>query len=321
MPVAEPESSVATEFASDVHAGLSKPGQKELDSKYLYDELGSALFEAITRLPEYGLTRADERILGRHAGEIGNLFASGTRIAELGSGSGAKTRLILEAFRRPAYHPIDISKAALDWCRRELSAVAEVDAIEGSYLAGLGRVAEKRQSGERLLVLFLGSNIGNFSRREAVLFLTDLRQALEEGDALLIGADMVKPAAQLLAAYDDPTGVTAAFNKNILGRINRELGGHFDLLRFAHEVRWEPEARRVEMHLRSGLEQTVGIPGAGLDCFFSNGETIWTESSYKYTIEDLAEMAAASGFEPLECWRDAAWPFTESLWVARPGSE
>jgi len=310
-----------TEFAVEVREGLAK-AQKELPSQYLYDELGSALFEAITYLPEYGLTRADERLLGAHAGEIRRLLDGDVALCELGSGSGAKTRTIIEAFshrHRPRYFPIDISAKALAWCRRELDEIAEVHEVESTYLPGIRVAASQRQPGERLLVLFLGSNIGNFGRRQAAAFLADLRRELLPGDALLLGADLVKPAAQLLPAYDDPAGVTAAFNRNLLGRINRELGADFDLSRFSHEARWVDLERRIEMHLRSQGAQTVTIPAAGCISSFADGETIWTESSHKYTAGELGAIAVTAGFTPRAQWTDPEWPFAENLWLAGEG--
>src|SRR5215510_6494711 len=219
------------EFASDVRRDLSKTPQRELHSKYLYDSIGSALFEVITILPEYGLTRADERLLRTHAREIVSKVPSPSIVAELGSGSGRKTRWILEALTRRGYvlyYPIDVSASALHACRNELGTMDSVHIveIEGSYTDGLIEVT-RRRSGEPLLVLFLGSTIGNFERGPAEQFLREIRALLCPGDALLLGTDLVKPMAQVLPAYDDPIGVTAAFNLNLLARINRELAGDF----------------------------------------------------------------------------------------------
>ncbi len=302
-----------------MRAGLSKP-QKELHSKYLYDELGSALFEAITHLPEYGLTRADERLLGEHAGDIARLIPAPGAVIELGSGMGRKTRPILEALRRREpvrYFPIDVSGEALARCERELSDVAEVHPTEQSYLNGMAAVTEQRPADEPFLVLFLGSTIGNFERPCAVEFLRDLRSGLRPGDNLLLGADLVKDHARMLAAYDDPTGVTAAFNLNLLGRINRELDGDFELRTFEHQARWNPGERRIEMHLTSRMNQTVRIPGCGLTAQFRAGETIWTESSHKFFPDEMAMLAKSSGFQVEAQWVDRDWPFVESLWTAR----
>ncbi len=306
------------QFARDVFDGLNRPGQKELPSQYLYDDLGSALFDAITCLPEYGLTRADRRLLEANSAKLARRLDGEIVVAELGSGSGGKTRCVLEAFadRRPLeYIPIDLSCAALARCGRELAELAAIRPIESSYLDGLEEAARNR-NGRRLLVLFLGSNIGNFSPDEAGRFLLELRGLLDPGDALVLGADLVKPQSRLLAAYDDPAGVTAAFNRNLLARINRELGGDFDLRRFAHEARWDPRRRRVEMHLRSLGPQTVRVEAAGLTASLADGETIWTESSYKFLPEELEAMAPRAGFHGAAQWIDREWGFAENLWLA-----
>lgn len=307
------------EFACDVRAGLLKP-QRELHSKYLYDELGSALFEAITHLPEYGLTRADQRLLHWHARDIARILPPPAAVVELGSGNGRKTRPILQALAPLSpglqYVPIDVSSDALALCRRELADLAEVHPLEGSYLDGMARVAAARAPGETLLVLFLGSTIGNFERPCALAFLRDLRRHLEPGDALLVGADLVKDIQRMLLAYDDPTGVTAAFNLNLIGRINRELGGNFNLRNFEHQARWNEKERRIEMHLRSRCDQTVSIPEAGLTIRFRAGETIWTESSHKFHAAEMHAMAEQAGFRVAAQWIDPEWPFVESLWSA-----
>src|SRR5580700_2158035 len=226
------------DLAGEVRAGLLRPGQKELPSKYLYDEIGSALFEVISVLPEYGLTRADERILHRHAADIVSRLKPQVLVAELGSGSGRKTRWILEALarrQRTTYCPIEISPTALARCESELGQIECVSIVgfERPYLDGLLEAASGRRENEHLLVLFLGSTIGNFDRDAGERFLAEVRRILYPGDALLLGTDLEKPLPQLLAAYDDPLGVTAAFNLNILARINRELGADFDLAAFS----------------------------------------------------------------------------------------
>ena len=220
------------EFAVAVSDSLRKVGQRELPSMYLYDELGTALFEAITLLPEYGLTRAEERLLRRHAGDMLEHLPPPVAVVELGSGSGRKTRWILEALadREPvAYFPIDISAAALIKCHQELGNLGAISMVglETSYLEGLQEVAARRRPDQTLLVLFLGSTIGNFDPPAAEKFLRDIRRHLKPGDALLLGTDVEKSVHDMLLAYDDPTGVTAAFNLNLLARINRELGGDF----------------------------------------------------------------------------------------------
>jgi L-histidine N-alpha-methyltransferase len=308
-------------FGSEIRAGLTRPGQKELPSKYLYDEIGSALFESICVLPEYGLTRADVRLLRRHAPEIVSRLPLPVTVAELGTGSGRKTRWLLEALarRRPScYCPIEISGSALAMCRRELGDIEAISIVgyEGEYLDGLAQVAARRRAGEHLLVLFLGSTIGNFERPAAVDFLTEVRQILHSGDSLLLGTDLEKPVAQLLAAYDDPLGITAAFNLNLLVRINRELDADFDLSRFRHLARYNPHARSIEMHLRSTCAQTVTLRAAGLTITFDEDETIWTESCHKYTPRDVHRLALNAGFRCEAQWIDQEWPFAESLLIA-----
>jgi L-histidine Nalpha-methyltransferase len=309
------------EFAADVRAGLTHPEQKELPSKYLYDDIGSALFEVISFLPEYGLTRADERLLRRHASDIVQRLATPVAVAELGSGSGKKTRWILEALcrrQRTSYYPIEISRTALAMCARELGDIDSISILgfEREYLDGLLEVAAKRRPGQHLLVLFLGSTIGNFDRAAGVNFLREVRHILEPGDSMLLGTDLEKSTAQLTAAYDDSLGVTAAFNLNLLARINRELGADFDLNQFEHVARINCEARRVEMHLRSRRRQAVRIPEAELLVEFHDGETIWTESSHKYAPGEVFEIARAAGFFCEAQWIDDEWPFAESLLVA-----
>jgi dimethylhistidine N-methyltransferase len=308
----------AVDFATDVRAGLAKSGQKELPSKYLYDTLGSKLFDVIVELPEYGLTRADERLLRAHAAEIVRQIPGDVVLCELGSGSGKKTRWILEALsrrRHTSYFPIEISPAALDVCRRELADIDSVGIVglEREYLDGLLEVAARRRDGQRILVLFLGSTIGNFSHPADGNFLRDIRHILQPGDALLLGTDLEKPIPQLIDAYDDPLGVTAAFNLNLLARINRELDGRFDLNQFEHVARFNSETRSIEMHLRSKRRQTVAIHAADLTAVFEEGETIWTENSHKYALADVARMAQAAGFQCQGQWIDRDWPFAESL--------
>jgi L-histidine N-alpha-methyltransferase len=308
-------------FASDIRAGLTRPGQKELPSKYLYDEIGSALFETICVLPEYGLTRADVRLLRRHAPEIVSRLPLPVTVAELGTGSGRKTRWLLEALarRRPScYCPIEISGSALAMCRRELGDIEAISIVgyEGEYLDGLAQVAARRRAGEHLLVLFLGSTIGNFERPAAVEFLREVRQILRSGDSLLLGTDLEKPVAQLLDAYDDPLGITAAFNLNLLARINRELDADFDLSRFCHLARYNPRARSIEMHLRSTCPQTVTLGAAGLTIAFDEDETIWTESCHKYAPGDVHRLALNAGFRCEAQWIDQDWPFAENLLIA-----
>ncbi|MGB7280849.1 MAG: L-histidine N(alpha)-methyltransferase [Candidatus Acidiferrum sp.] len=310
-----------SEFATDVREGLTKSGQRELPSKYLYDEVGSALFEAISVLPEYGLTRADARLLEKHARDIVGLLPSPVHVAELGSGSGKKTRWILEALSRRGktfYFPIEISPSALAACEKELGQIDLVSIVgyEQPYLEGLRKVAEGRAGGDHLLVLFLGSTIGNFDRDAGEEFLRSVRDILRKGDALLLGTDLEKRVEDQLLAYEDPAGVTAAFNLNLLARINRELGADFDLGYFRHEARWNAIERRIEMHLRSTCRQRVEIPAARLRLSLDGDETIWTESSHKYRVGEAAEMAERTGFRCEGQWVDEEWPFAQNLLLA-----
>jgi L-histidine Nalpha-methyltransferase len=307
---------LANEFARDVRAGLTRVDQKTLPCRYFYDDIGSALFDAITCLPEYGLTRADARLLQYHAPEIVARLHGRIVLTELGSGNGSKTRPLLErlSYRQDViYYPIDVSAAALERCAQDLALLATIVPLKEDYLGGLEQVAEQRRPGDTLLVLFLGSTIGNFEPADGIGFLARVRERLEPGDALLLGTDLVKPHHQLMLAYNDPTGVTSAFNLNLLGRINRELDGDFDLRQFEHVARYDPEAQRIEMHLISRCAQTVTIAKADLVVDFAAGETIWTESSHKFRPEQIAAMARAAGFRLESQWIDREWRFAETL--------
>jgi L-histidine Nalpha-methyltransferase len=315
------ETGALVEFSSDVVTGLSQPGQRELPSKYLWDEIGSLLFDAICLLPEYGLSRAGMRLLRKYSAEIVDNLPAPVIVAELGSGTGQKTRWLLEALarrQRVNYYPIDISQSALHRCEKELGQIESVSIVgfERAYLEGLREVAARRLNDESLFVLFLGSTIGNFDRPAGERFLRQVREILREGDSLLLATDLEKPVEQLLLAYDDPAGVTAAFNKNLLSRMNRELGADFDLSRFEHVVRWDESERRVEMHLRSTAWQRVTIQRAGLRFYLREGETIWTESSHKYNCEEVVAMGKRAGFRCAGQWQDTEWPFAQSLFFA-----
>jgi dimethylhistidine N-methyltransferase len=307
------------QFAADVLAGFSDPTQKWLHAKYLYDAVGSALFEAITALPEYGLTRADSRLLQRHAKTIAGYADGPVRVIELGSGSGVKTRWILEAavaaYDSISYAPIDVSAAALEICSAALEGIPGVtlEPEHATYIEGLRAALKKRRFGKPALVLFLGSSIGNFSPPDALELLTDVYRELSPGDALLLGADLVKPERTLVEAYDDPAGVTAAFNRNLLGRMNRELGADFDLRAFTHEARFDADASRVEMHLRAAFPQTVYFGALEKSFHFAAGETLWTESSYKFTAQSVRDLGRQAGFYCSSQWTDVEWPFAETL--------
>ena len=320
MPSSVIDEKPVAEFSAGVRNGLTRR-QKELPSKYLYDALGSKLFEAICELPEYGLTRADERILQRSSPEIAARVAGDVMVCELGSGSGRKTRYILEALSRDrhiTYYPIEISHSALAICERELSDIESVGIVglEREYLDGLREAASLRKPGQRILVLFLGSTIGNFSNPCDRKFLCEISSLLHAGDFLLLGTDFEKPVSQLVEAYDDPLGVTAAFNLNLLARINRELDADFPLQQFAHEAKFNTATRSIEMHLRSRQRQTITITKSELTVRFEEGETIWTENSHKYSRDEVVAMAEGAGFRIDGQWIDREWPFAETLMSA-----
>ena len=300
-----------------MRAGLTKAGQKELYSKYLYDDLGSALFEAITLLPEYGLTRADLRLLDRYASLLSGRCVNLSTVVELGSGSGEKARRILPHLVQGGaitYCPIDLSSAALSRCQRDLDDIDQLKIIpfEDSYIDGLASAAMLRNPGTSMLVLFLGSSIGNFDPPVAESFLRAVRELLKPGDVLLLGTDLVKDLDRMLAAYNDPLGLTAAFNLNLLLRINRALHSNFDLKEFEHEARYNESVQRIEMHLRSKSDQTISI-NRNFSLSLKKDETIWTESSYKFHPEQVRTMAGRAGFTCELQWLDEEWPFAQSL--------
>jgi dimethylhistidine N-methyltransferase len=242
-------------------------------------------------------------------------------VAELGCGSGRNTRWLLEALsrRRPVtYCPIEISGAALATCKRQLDDIESLSFVgfECEYLEGLVEAGTLRRNAEHLLVLFLGSTIGNFSRLQGVQFLRQVRQNLIPGDSLLLATDLEKPVRQLLLAYDDSLGVTAAFNLNLLARLNRELDANFRLDQFRHLARYNDQERRIEMHLLSTSKQTITIPGAGLTVRLERGETIWTESSHKYNVLEVIQIGQQCGFRCDAQWLDEEWPFAHTLFVA-----
>jgi dimethylhistidine N-methyltransferase len=324
-----PEADARDAFAEDVRRGLtSRP--KRLFPKYFYDALGSALFEAICRLPEYYLTRAEDEILSRRADEIARAVADDSHVTlvEFGSGSSSKTRRVIDALlRRQAdllYVPIDISTAALESAARALLDTyprLRVEAYAADYDTALARLRDGAASRGRTLALFLGSNVGNFDAGAAEQFLRKVRAALRVGDALLVGADLKKDARTLEEAYDDPLGVTAAFNLNLLARINRELGADFDPRAFRHVARYDERAGRVEMHIESLRAQTVRISALSLEINFAAGERVHTENSYKYDLPALDSLAARSGFARAETWLDDAARFSSSLLTALAESE
>ncbi len=314
----------ADAFANDVRAGLSG-SPRMLQPKYFYDDLGSQLFEAICRLPEYYLTRAEGEILSTHSDEIIASTGGPVRLIELGSGSAEKTRYLIEAIlrgqQRLEYLPIDISDVSLESSSLELLHAyprLSITAYAADYFTALRALAESGSHAPdlRQLALFLGSNIGNFDPTGAREFLREVRRVLRAGDCLAMGADLKKAPELLVAAYDDALGVTAAFNRNLLVRINRELGGDFDIRKFRHRAAYSPERGRMEIHLESLEAQKVRIESLDMEINFERGESIHTENSYKFDIEQLSELARETGFRLEKTWYDGARAFSFNLLVA-----
>lgn len=316
-----PRRNGAPTFGQDVLAGLQAT-PKRLSSKYLYDRVGSALFEAITHLPEYYLTAAETEILRECGWEIVRVLDEPIDFVELGSGSAAKTRLLIgEALRvqgRLRYSPIDISTDAL-----RASSLALVESFAGlSVRAYAGDYFDVLASGalslrRRTLAMFMGSNIGNYEPDDAARLLRLLAGALRAGDGLLLGADLKKDPATLELAYDDPVGVTAAFNKNLLERINAQLGGNFDLRNFAHVARYDRRRGSVDSFLEAREAADVTLSALGLKVGLKSGERIHTESSYKFSDGDVARLGADAGFELRSTWHDRAGRFSLHLLVRR----
>jgi L-histidine Nalpha-methyltransferase len=292
-------------FLAEVWAGLACPQQKTLSCKWLYDALGSRLFDAITALDEYYPTRTETTLLSEIAPEIARIIGAHARIVELGSGAGVKVRLLLDALEQPAaYIAVDISKAALDEATRSLAnerPELHVTPVLADYTRPFALPRDEGRGAT--LGFFPGSTIGNFAPAQAIAFLTQLRRQLGRGALLLIGVDRKKNRAVLERAYDDALGVTAAFNLNLLARINRELAGNFDLTRFRHKALWNEAQGRIEMHLVSVAAQTVEVAGRRFD--FQKGETIHTENSYKYSVDQFQRMAASAGWKARAAWTDA----------------
>ena len=308
--------------AVEVLNGLTER-PKTLSPWLFYDQKGSQLFEEITELPEYYVTRTERQILAEHAEEIVTAAAGGRDLSmiELGAGTATKTGLLLNAAvglqGSVTYRPIDVSETALEEARTRLEAElpeVTVEPIVADYTEGM------RQNGAshtgRKLVLYIGSSIGNFSPADALEVLRGVRAQLLPGDCLLLGTDMVKDVDTLLAAYDDAAGVTARFNKNILVRINRELDANFNPKLFRHRARWNQEHSRIEMHLESLLAQKIALRGLDTEVRFALGETIHTENSYKFTDERVVAVLTRAGFKLRQQWSDPNHWFTVYLAAA-----
>lgn len=297
-------------FRAEVLSGLKKP-QKELPPKYFYDERGSQLFERITTLDEYYPTRIELAIMEKYADEMTALLGPNVLVIEYGSGSSTKTRILLNHLERPAaYMPIDISREQLQLAAQALETdypELEVIPICADY-SGVFQLPEVQKPVSRRVVYFPGSTIGNFEPRPAQQFLERVAGVCGPNGLLIIGIDLKKDPVVLHHAYNDREGVTADFNLNLLTRINRELGANFKLERFKHYAFYNPPEGRVEMHLVSTQEQVVEL--ADLSIPFQNGESIWTESSYKYNLDEFSELAASAGFKTEQAW------FDEQRWFA-----
>ena len=293
---------------------------RQLPSRFLYDTLGSSLFDAICHLPWYRITRAELQLLRQQAATIGQVFQHGGRVVELGCGNGEKLATLLTHadIRRVHAHLIDLSAAALTRSMQTLAMIEgqdiHVTTHEATYEDGLLSIPD--EDAHPTLVAFLGSNIGNFDAPGARAFLGLIRAALHPHDYLLLGADLIKPERDLLLAYDDPLGVTAAFNKNLLLRINRELGADFDLERFAHRAVWNRDASRVEMHLVSLAAQEIKVAECAIRFRLEEGETIWTESSYKFEPAGIRHLVEPAGFVQRNQWLNERGRFALTLFEA-----
>jgi L-histidine Nalpha-methyltransferase len=304
---AEPDAADPLRAIGPVVLDGLRASPKRLPPWLLYDDAGSALFEEITSLPEYYLTRTERAILGANAQPILQAAGDPAVMVELGAGSASKTRVLLQAWLalqpRARYVPVDVSpslqQVAAD-LRAELPglSVSPVSARYPEQLSFLLRLPRPR------LVLFLGSSIGNYDRADALALLTALRASLSPGDGLLLGTDLVKPETVLVPAYDDRAGVTARFNKNLLHRLNRELGASFDPDDFAHHVRWNAEHCRLELYLRSLTDQLVTIDRLGLTVRFARGELLHTENSHKFTVPGIRALLDEGGFDLETTWSD-----------------
>jgi dimethylhistidine N-methyltransferase len=321
MPSANVFNDAARQFRFDVLRGLGA-AKKELPCKYFYDEAGSALFEQITELEEYYPTRTERGIMARHAAEMAGLLGPRCLLIEYGSGSSLKTRHLLDRLRDPAgYVPVDVSGEHLDRSARALGEEypgIEVLPLCADFTRPLGLTA-CRKAAARCVVYFPGSTLGNFVPEAAVALLRQTAVLCGRGGGLLLGIDLQKDPRVIEAAYNDRGGVTAAFNRNILVRINRELGADFDAKQFAHRASYDVAQGRIEMHLVSRRDQVVRV--GGVPFFFARGESIHTENSFKYSLPALAELAEAGGFDVGHTWTDPRQYFgVVYLTVRHPGS-
>ena len=302
------------EFRRAAAAGLSA-SPKTLPCKFFYDAEGSRLFDAICELPEYYPTRTELGILRAYAPEMAGAIGPAARIVEFGSGSGIKIRLLLAALESPAvYVPVDISREHLIAASASLAADfpnLRVTPVCADYTQPFALPATPGASSSATAGFFPGSTIGNFTPPEAVAFLARARRLLGPGSMMLVGVDVPKDAGILEAAYDDADGVTAAFNRNLLRRMERELGAELQIEQFRHEARWCPDRRRVEMHLVSLSRQSIRVGAQRFD--FARGETIHTENSYKYSVPEFRALAGRSGYLPAESWTDEAGLFSVHL--------
>ncbi|MFL6313452.1 MAG: L-histidine N(alpha)-methyltransferase [Terriglobales bacterium] len=303
-------------IAEEVLRGLTARPRR-LPPKLFYDAAGSQLFEQITETPEYYPTRTERAILKKYAGEIVRQAGTNVTLVELGAGSASKTQVLIEALLRrqlrAEFYPVDVSSSALQGALTTLNGHfprLRVSPIVADYTH---RIPDLNSLPGRKLVLFIGSTIGNFEPEEAMAFLKSVHSSLQAGDALLIGFDLIKDAGVLHAAYNDGQGVTAAFNKNMLVRINRELGGSFDVDAFEHVALWNRRKSRIEMHLESVYEQTVWVQDLGRGFHFEKGERIHTENSYKFNAASIARLLRRSGFKLEKQWTDAKGWFCEAL--------
>jgi len=300
----EPDPALA--LASDVAEGLGQD-PKRIPSRYLYDALGLRLFEAICQLPWYKITRGESALLERQGPAIVSGFEGVPTLIELGAGSGEKLSLLLgPGGHQPSMrvHLVDISPTALTRSKQTLSQHPEVEIVthEATYEDGLMMALDQTDRQRPAMIIFLGSNIGNMASAESDRFLRTVRRGCRPGDRLLLGADLIKPEEEIRLAYDDPLGVTAAFAKNLLVRLNREFDGDFDVETFDYHVVWNDQASRVESYLVSRLEQVVCLRGAGCCTSLAEGESIWIESSHKYSADEVVAMGLDAGFSLRQQW-------------------